>query len=109
MSKPETIVLDEVKYVRADRIQTPPTGDVKIIILSRGWNMIGRFSKEGSQCKLENASVIRRWGTTKGLGELASKGPLKDTILDPCGVVEFHELTVIAAISCREEVWTSLT
>lgn len=35
-------------------------------------------------------------------------GLLKDTILDPCGTVEFHELTVIAAMSCREDVWKSL-
>jgi hypothetical protein len=109
MSKPESITIDEVKYVRADSVKAyEPTGNIKIVILPRGWNMIGYFSKDGSNCKLENASVIRRWGTTKGLGELADKGKLEDTILDPCGTVEFHELTVIATIHCKESVWNSL-
>lgn len=106
--KPETLMIDNTKYVREDSIKsTIPEGPIKIIILPRGWNMIGRFSKDGQHCKLENASVIRRWGTTKGLGELAEKGPLKGTILDSCGTVEFHELTVIAMINCKESVWTS--
>jgi len=80
-------------------------GDVKIVILQRGWVMVGRFEKNGSDCKLHNASVIRSWGTTKGLGELAN-GPTPSTKLDPCGgVVEFHELTVIATISCNPKYW----
>lgn len=108
MTIPTTLKIDNVEYVRADSVKPAPSGNIKIVILPRGWNMIGYFSKEGTQCKLENASVIRRWGTTKGLGELAEKGKLKDTILDPCGTVEFHELTVIATIVCREDVWTSM-
>lgn len=106
--KPETMMIDDVKYVREDSIKsTIPVGPIKIIILPRGWNMVGRFSQDGPHCKLENAAVIRRWGTTKGLGELAEKGPLKDTTLDPCGTVEIHELTIIAAMNCKESVWTS--
>lgn len=69
--KPETMMIDDVKYIRADSVkQIEPTGTIKIVILPRGWNMIGYYSQEGTRCKLENASVIRRWGTTKGLGEL---------------------------------------
>lgn len=81
------------------------TGDVKIVILQRGWVMVGRLEKKGSECKLHNASVIRTWGTTKGLGEL-SNGPTPSTKLDKCnGAVEFHELTVIAMLSCNNENW----
>lgn len=108
--KPETMMLDDVKYVRADTIPAvvQPKGNIKIVILPRGWNMIGHFSQEGSQCKLEKASVIRQWGTTKGLGELALKGPLSATKLDPCPLpVEFHELTIIATLGCVEDVWVS--
>ena len=101
-----TMQINGVEYVRADSIKPVPVGDVKIVILPRGWNMIGIFSQEGSRCTLSNASVIRRWGTTKGLGELALKGPLKDTILDPCPLpVEFHELTVVATLGCVEAIW----
>jgi len=46
---------------------------------------------------------IRKWGTTVGLGELAIRGPLVDTILDPCGVVSFVEGTEIAEMECQSE------
>jgi hypothetical protein len=80
---------------------------VFIVILQRGWVIVGRLSQAGSRVKLTGASVIRRWGTTKGLPELAN-GPLSDTILDsaPLGI-EYHELTEIARIPCVEDKWAS--
>ena len=109
MNKPETMMIDEVKYIRADSIKQQPetTGAIRIVILQRGWVMIGRFTKDGPQCRLENASVVRIWGTSKGLGELATKGPLPNTKLDPCPPVEFHELTIVQTMECVEEVWVS--
>lgn len=83
-------------------------GDLKIVILQRGWVMIGNLERNGSECKLHNASVIRNWGTTKGLGELAIEGKKKDTKLDKCGgVVEFDYLTVVATIAVDESKWKS--
>jgi len=83
-------------------------GDIKIVILQRGWVMIGRFEKEGTECKLHNASVIRVWGTTKGLGQLANEGKQKETILDKCyGLVQFDWLTVVAIIDCKEDIWAN--
>ena len=106
MPHPETIKIDSVEYVRKDYISVPD-GPIKIVILQRGWVMVGKFSQVNSQCRIDNASVIRRWGTTKGLGEIADGGPTKDTILDKTPPVEFHELTVIATIQCRAEKWQS--
>ncbi len=81
-------------------------GEYKIVILQRGWVMAGKFQREGSECKLYHASVIRNWGTTKGLGEIADAGPTKDTKLDPCnGLVEFDYLTVVATICVNEAKW----
>ena|SRR3990167_8455975 len=81
-------------------------GDIKIVILQRGWIMVGKFERNGNDCKLHSASVIRNWGTTKGLGEIASGGPTSSTKLDKCyGVVEFDYLTVCAMISCEEKSW----
>ena len=59
----------------------------KIVILHRGWVVVGDVSQEGDQVVVDNASVVRRWGTSKGLGELATNGPLKNTVLDPCPTV----------------------
>lgn len=82
-------------------------GDIKIVILQRGWIMVGRFDRNGSDCKLSNASVIRVWGTTNGLGELAKKGKLGSTKLDKCyGVVQFDYLTVVATIDCDQKAWS---
>lgn len=81
-------------------------GDYKIVILQRGWVMVGKLERNGSECKLHQASVIRSWGTTKGLGEIATGGPTANTKLDKCGgVVEFDYLTVVASISVNEEKW----
>lgn len=79
---------------------------IKIVILQRGWVFIGKFSNEGSECKLENAYNIRRWGTSEGLGELALKGKQAETKLDKVGTVTFHELTTVALIECNQNVWS---
>jgi hypothetical protein len=105
----KTIKIDEVEYVRKDSIQVAePSGPIKIAILQRGWVMVGCFERNGSDCRLHNASVIRIWGTQKGLGEIAANGPTKDTVLDKCyGVVEFDFLTVVALIAVEESKWES--
>lgn len=81
--------------------------DIRIAILQRGWVMVGRFAQDGDRCFLRGASVVRRWGTTRGLGELAANGPLAETKLDACGEVQFHELTAVALIRCAEDKWTA--
>jgi len=103
----ETITINNVDYVRKDSVcEKEISGDIKIVILQRGWVMVGRFERNGSDCKLHNASVIRLWGTTKGLGEIAKNGPTDKTILDKCyGIVEFDYLTVVAMVTCEENQW----
>ena len=81
---------------------------IKIVILQRGWVFVGKFSKQGSLCKLTDASNIRTWGTTKGLGELAESGITSSTKLDKINDVQFHELTTIALIDCDDKVWSKI-
>ena len=104
--------IDEVtikgkRYIPADSVQVKEfDGPIKIVILQRGWVMVGRFERNGADCKLHNASVIRIWGTTKGIGEIAANGPLANTKLDKTyGVVEFDYITVVASISVAEDKW----
>ncbi len=79
---------------------------VQCVVLQRGWVVIGKLTKRGSYYNLKKASVVRNWGTTKGLGELIKLGPLTNTKLDPTnGDVSFHELTVVMKIKCDEDVW----
>ena len=97
----QSIIVDGITYVPAT------SGNVKIVILQRGFVFVGRFSQDGSGCKLSQASCIRVWGTTRGLGEIATGGPTNKTVLDPCPDVRFHELTIVASIDCVEEKWNS--
>lgn len=83
----------------------PKNSNIKIAILQRGWVMIGRYSEDADMCSLENAYVIRSWGTTKGVGELALNGKQSGTKLDKAGSVTFHKLTTVALIDCVEDVW----
>ena len=78
----QKVIIGNVEYSPLEQ-----KGNIKIVILQRGWNMVGRFERVGSDCKLHNASVIRIWGTTKGLGEIAKDGPTKGTSIifkSPC-------------------------
>lgn len=104
----ETITINGKEYIEKTKDFVTPeyNGEYKIVILQRGWVMIGKFERNANECKLHNASVIRTWGTTKGLGEIAKNGPTKNTILDKCyGLVEFDYLTVVATVSVEESVW----
>ena len=67
----EVVEVNGKRYVPEGSQKSPNyTGDIKIVVLQRGWVYIGRFSRTGNDCKLTNASCIRIWGTTKGLAEL---------------------------------------
>ncbi len=85
--------------------QEPKNSDIKIVILQRGWIMIGRYKKEGDTVTLENAYTIRSWGTSKGLGQLALEGKQTNTKLDKAGHVECHILTVVATLNCDDTKW----
>lgn len=82
--------------------------DVRIVVLQRGWVAVGEYSKKESQCVLKKAAIVRRWGTTKGLPELASAGPLPNTVLDHSPDIKFHELTEVLSIQCNPEKWSVL-
>jgi len=100
----ETYILE--KDVKAQLLKKNIKPSKKqIVILNRGWNVIGEYKEKGDECVLENASVIRKWGTTKGLGELAEKGILENTILDKCPNVRFNKMTMVARMDVNEDNW----
>jgi hypothetical protein len=78
---------------------------IRIVILQRGWVAIGKLYQKGLNCRLEKSSIIRRWGTSKGLGELANEGKKSETILDYAGDIEFHKLTEVANLKVNESLW----
>lgn len=81
---------------------------VKIIVVDRGWVLIGRFYKSENSILLKNAHVIRVWGTTEGIGELCIKGKLETTVLDKCFDVEIPDKSVIMILECDQTKWDSI-
>ena len=102
----KTIEINGETYVAKKDIKENQKATKKqIVILNRGWVVIGEYSEKGDECTLTNASVIRKWGTTNGLGELAEKGKLTDTVLDSCPNVHFHKMTMVARMDVNETAW----
>jgi len=61
MSKPETITIDDVKYVRADSVQQKPNGNRAVVVVDRGWIFAGDVTRENGRIKLARAIHVFRW------------------------------------------------
>ena len=72
----------------------------KIVVITSGWVVMGDVSEHNDLLTINDASVIRTWGTTAGLGEIALNGPTPSTVLDPAGVIEVYISAVIMQIPC---------
>ncbi len=72
----------------------------KIIICINGWIVIGETTTTEKTIVVDNAFVIRRWGTTKGIGEIALSGITKSTVLDPLPRAEIERAAVIMVLDC---------
>lgn len=76
----------------------------RIVVLQRGWVVVGDVSAIGTELVITDARVIRKWGTTKGLGELVD-GPTAETVLDEAGTVRAHALGVVLTLDTKAEKW----
>ena len=79
-----------------------------IVVADRGFVYVGQCECTDAWCVVTNARNIRRWGTTKGLGELALGGPLSKTVLDEVGTVRIPIRAVISRIDTEASKWTSM-
>lgn len=78
---------------------------MQIAVLQRGWVFIGLVNQVGDDYFLNEGACIRRWGTTKGLGELANNGPTPNTELEPVPEIRFHEAGKVLLITVNEDKW----
>lgn len=79
----------------------------QIVVLDRGFVYVGDVRQAGDFIVIENAKNVRRWGTTKGLGELAANGPLPNTKLDDAGTVRAPLRALISLIACEASAWAN--
>lgn len=99
-AKPAPMVIDGTTYVP----EAVPA-DIKIVVLQRGWVAVGRVTRSGDDIHITGGHIVRRWGTTKGIGELAGSGPLAETKLDPASTIRVHHLAVICMFDCEDSKW----
>jgi len=97
----ETVIINGVEYA-----PVATDSPVKLVVLQRGWNVVGRYHVDGEQVTITDAKVIRRWGTTRGLGELV-EGPTSETVLDPAGTVRAHLLGVVLTVDADADAWAA--
>ncbi|MBD3784041.1 MAG: hypothetical protein IE926_14020 [Micrococcales bacterium] len=98
---PDTITVNGTTYVAEVGLSS-----TVIVVLQRGWVAVGRIrhDKTSDVAELRDASIIRVWGTTKGLGELRS-GPTSKTVLDKAGTIRFHIMTSVLVLDVDENAW----
>ena len=101
MSNEITLVIDgnPVDFVRKDCVaQTAEIGEKRIIVADRGWVFVGDCEdNDDGSVTIRKAKTIRRWGTTKGLGQLAN-GPTSQTVVDEGGTVRCTPIVTFAVV-----------
>lgn len=80
-----------------------------IFVMERGFVIIGLAEQNKNDFlfwNLTKCGTVRRWGTSAGLGELASKGPLPNTQIDrePDGT-EISKKACYRRIPCDMKAW----
>ena len=80
-----------------------------IVVADRGHVWVGIMIPDTDPefFRIAEGRVIRRWGTTEGLNELAIKGPRPNTRLDAPATVLVAKRAVIAVIPCEPAAWTA--
>jgi len=78
----------------------------KIVVLDRGWVVVGHISDKGDgEYIINEAAVIRVWGTTSGLPELQA-GPTGKTKLDACSLpIHIPAHSIVFSLDIDEKAW----
>jgi hypothetical protein len=97
------------QLVSIDAAETPRDVETKfglqIVVLDRGWVVIGECEFLGDILHIHNSAVIRRWGTTEGLGQLAREGKQRETVLDESGLVRAPRRAIVMMLQCEPSKW----
>ena len=76
-----------------------------IVVVESGWVFAAVLDSTEDHLRASECAVIRTWGTTNGLGELALKGPTKETVLDMCTITFIPKSKVLFTMECTPVVW----
>lgn len=65
MTKPNTIKIDDVEYVRSDLVPMTKTGSRAVVVVDRGWIFAGDVTRENGRIKISRALHVFKW---EGIG-----------------------------------------
>ena len=112
--KPETIMIDDQKYVRADCVSEPAqklNGMEYCIVRTYSAGVFAGYveSRNGKEAVIRNSRGIWYWDGACGLSQLAVDGTMKPENCKFTVVVDRRELIeVIEIISCTEKARKSI-
>ena len=61
MTKPNTIKIDDVEYVRSDLAPQPISGTRAVVVVDRGWIFAGDVTRENGRIKISRALHVFKW------------------------------------------------
>lgn len=114
MSKPNSIRIDDIEYVRADQVAPREKGNRKIIRTYSAGVFFGELvetsrSVDGQRGTVKNARRIWYWEGASSLSELAEKGTSKpDKCKFPLPVAEVELMNIIEVLSVSEAAAKSI-
>jgi hypothetical protein len=77
----------------------------RIVVVDRGWVVVGNCIDHGEHIRVEHARCIRVWGTERGLGQLMS-GPTSETKHDWMGRIDVPMRAVIFTLIVADDAWS---
>ena len=86
-----------------------------IWVMDRGFVLVGRPREQRPgddylALTLDDCATVRRWGTTRGLGQLAAEGPQPTSVLDPePDGTQISRHYLLRRIPCTSRAWDSWT
>lgn len=84
-----------------------PGGPLALVVADRGHVWVGYAHPSDAQglTRIDDARIVRRWGTDKGLNQLAMEGPRPNTVLDMAATVLVATRAIIVLIPCEPSKW----
>ena len=98
MSKPSTITIDNVKYVRADSVPPTPTGKRAVVVVDRGWIFAGDVERKNGRICLTRAVHVFRWESVGFDGMLADPQSTQVTLKQMPGPVDIPEAAEVFCV-----------
>ena len=73
----------------------------RIVVLHRGWVLMGKVIIDGDYAEITNCVNVRKWGTEKGLGQLAKTGKTNKTVFDEQPDTVVPIIAIVQMIECE--------